>query len=488
MSDLFLGLDVGTQGTKGLLVDAEPRAVAGRASACYGLIQGLPPGAAEQHPDTWIGAAQQVARALFDGRAGDRSRVAGIGVSGQQHGLVVLDEHDRVLRPAKLWCDTSTADEAREISALFGRHVPVGYTASKILWTKRREPELWGRARVVLLPHDYVNLRLTGRRVTEAGDASGTGFFDAARRRFDLREAGLIDARLPEMLPELIEPGAPAGLLSAAGAELLGLREGIPVAAGSGDNMCSAFGSGATSPGVVVISLGTSATVFSHSPRPLVDPDGLIALFCDATGGWLPLLCLMNATGVTEEVRAAFGSDHGALTEAAQRIGPGCGGLLWLPYQVGERVPDLPHATGAIIGLRPGSLDPARLYRAAIEGVAQNLAWGLERMRNLGLAVESARVVGGASRNELWCRVLADVLAVPLTRLEEPESAALGAALQAAWTVGRLRGDRASADEVARRFVRTTGEPIQPDARSRGVYREASKRFRDLARTLFGAR
>lgn len=489
-SALFLGLDVGTQGTKGVLLDAERGEVVGRASSTYGLpylIGGLPPGACEQHPDTWIEAVRKVAAELFAGRAADREHVAGVGVSGQQHGLVLLDREGAVLRPAKLWCDTSTAEEARELSERLGRRVPVGYTASKVLWTARREPKLWARAASVLLPHDYVNFCLTGARFAEAGDASGTGWFDPVARRYDLAAAEAIDALLPERLSPLREAGEPAGTLSRGGSELLGLREGILVAAGSGDNMASAVGSGATREGVLTVSLGTSATICGFRASPVIDPRGLVAPFCDATGGWLPLLCVMNATGVTEEVRRATGLDHEALTSAGEEIEPGCGGVSWLPYLGGERVPDLPHATGALLGLRPGSLSPGVLYRAAIEGVALNLAWGFERMRALGVSAESARVAGGASRNRLWLRILADALGIPLTPLAEPESAALGAAILAAWTAQRARGAGETADSIAQRTVRSAGKAIEPESRRTELYREAGSRFRASAQVLFGA-
>jgi len=483
--ELFLGLDVGTQGTKGLLLDPRARAVVARASASYGLIEGLPPGAAEQHPETWVEAVREVAGRLLAGREVDRARVVGVGVSGQQHGLVALDARGEVLRPAKLWCDRSTADEAAELARRFGGLVPVGYTASKVLWMARREPGLWTRARTVFLPHDYLNFRLTGVRVAEAGDASGTGYFDVRKRGYDLDRAAAIDPRLPGLLPPLVAIGEPAGHLSADGARLLGLLEGVPVASGSGDNMCSALGSGATRAGTATLSLGTSATVCAYSKRPVVDPDGLIAPFCDATGGFLPLLCAMNATGVAEEACRATGLDHQALTARAAQIEPGAGGLLWLPYLAGERVPDLPRATGTILGMRAGALEPGRLYRAALEGVALNLAWGLERLRGLGIALDLLRVAGGGSRNPLWRRILADVLEVPLVELAEPESAALGAAIQAAWTVRRLRGECVEADAVAADLVRTSGETVAPDPSNRGVYRDAAARFRAAVASLY---
>jgi xylulokinase len=482
--ELFLGFDVGTQGTKALLVDAESTRVVARASASYGLIEGLGDGAAEQHPETWIAALAECAARVFEGRAADKSRVAGIGVSGQQHGLVVLDERSAVVRPAKLWCDTTSADEARELSVALGRHVPAGYTASKILWLARREAANWARVRRVLLPHDYVNFRLTGRAFTDAGDASGTGYFDARSRAFDERACAAIDARLRSMLPEIVESSAIGGELDAAGAALLDLRAGIPVAAGSGDNMLSAFGGGATRAGVAIVSLGTSGTILAHSAHLVDDPSGAVAPFCDATGAYLPLLCVMNATGVAEEVRRAFDVDHAELAGEAACVPAGCRGLLWLPYLQGERVPDLPRAAATITGLRTGMLERGRLYRAALEGVSLNLAWGVERMRAAGVPIDGARIVGGASKNDLWCQILADVLEIPLVRLEETESAALGAALQAAWCVRRAHGERADADSIAREFVRTSGAPFAPNAAHREVYHDAAARFRELVRRL----
>lgn len=483
---LFVGLDVGTQGTKGLLVDAERGLVVARASSSYGLIEGLGPGACEQHPDTWWAAVRDVVAALFAEREHDRARVGGVGVSGQQHGLVVLDEQLRVLRPAQLWCDTTCALEARELSQRLERPIPCGFTAPKILWLARHEPELFARVRALCLPHDWINLRLTGARTAEAGDASGTGFFDSHTRAYDLDAARAIDARVPEMLSPLVAADQLAGRLSPQAARELGLAAGVPVSAGSGDNMLSALGAGATRPGVAVLSLGTSATVSTFSCTPLLDPTGAIAPFCDATGAYLPLLCVMNATGVTEEVRRAFASEHATLARAAARVEAGARGVLWLPYLNGERVPDWPHASGVIAGLRTGSLDAGLLYRAAIEGVALNLAWGIERMRAHGVSIESARLVGGASRNELWGRILADVLEIPLVRLVESESGALGAALQAMWAVRRAAGEDVSADTLAQAFVRCEPSAIEPDERVRSVYRDASARFREWAGRAFG--
>jgi len=485
---LTLGLDVGTQGTKGLVFDLDAGVVIARAARGHALLPPDEPGAAEQHPAQWLDAARDVIDALLASPGVTPDALVAAAVSGQQHGLVVLDEHDAVIRPAKLWCDTSTARQAAALSERLGRAVPTGFTASKIAWLAEREPAHWAATRRVLLPHDYLNFVLTGRACMEAGDASGTGVFDPATRTFDARAIDAVDPRLAECLPELVPPGVFVGEVTTAGAARLGLPVGLPVATGSGDNMCSAFGSGATRPGTAVLSLGTSGTLFAQSDAPVIDPAGLIAPFCDATGAWLPLLCVMNCTGVLEDVLAAFpGSTHASLSEAAARVPPGGDGLLLLPYLCGERVPDLPGASGALLGLRPGLLRAERLYRAALEGVSLNLAAGAEHLRALDVPLRELRVVGGAARNALWLQILADCLDAPVQPLAEPESAALGAALCAAWTWRRAQGDDVSAHDVAAPAVRLTGEPVTPDAARVPLY--AARRAELVAQTgrLFGA-
>ncbi len=487
-SPLFLGIDVGTQGAKGLVVDGERGVVVARAACGYDLIPGLLAGAAEQHPQTWLDAIVTVVAELRESSEVDPKRITGIGVSGQQHGLVVLDDADRVIRPAKLWCDTETAPEASELSRRLGRAMPCGFTAPKILWLARHEPDNWRRTRSVLLPHDYVNFWLTGEKTMEAGDASGTGFFDPEMRRFDVEAMEAIDGGLITKLPPLLEPGEPAGRLCRDAAEALGLPSGVPVASGGGDNMMSALGSGATRSGVVVISLGTSGTVFAFSERPILDPRGAIAAFCDSTGGWLPLLCVMNVTGVTEEVRAAFAptEDLASLTRAAEAVPAGADGLLLLPYLQGERVPDLPHATGTLLGVRPGTIRRGHLFRAALEGTSLSLAVGVERLDELGVAASDVRLVGGGARNPLWCRILTDVLQKPVSLLCEPDSAALGAAIAAAWTVRRLAGEAVDAASVAEPFVRIEPDVVEPNPEHAGLYVGMRDRLKDATERIFG--
>lgn len=486
-SGLYIGLDVGTQSTKGLLVDVRKeagKAILARAQEGYDLILGLPPGAAEQHPHTWRDAVKTVIGRLLAGV--DPRELRGIGVSGQQHGLVVLDEHDAVVRPAKLWCDTTTIAEAEAITAKGRFSVPTGFTLPKLLWLKHKEPANFARTTSVLLPHDYINFLLTGKKFMEAGDASGSGAFDPEKRRFDSAILEWVDARVPSMFPALVAADSVPARVSASGAALFGLPEGIVVSPGGGDNMMSAIGSGATAAGSTVVSLGTSGTVFAYAEQPVVDPEGAIAAFCDSTGAWLPLLCTMNVTGVTEQVRSLLGDpSHEVLTQAAAAVSAGSDGLLFLPYLQGERVPNLPLATGALLGMRHDNLTPGHLFRAAIEGTTLGLVSGIERMKRLGLSVNSVRVVGGGSKNPLWRQIIADALQAQVETLVEPESAALGGAIQAFWVARVEAGEKLSADAVARGLVQRSGEPAAPNPANAAAYRDVLGRFEAETRRLF---
>ncbi|MDA0803697.1 MAG: xylulokinase [Planctomycetota bacterium] len=430
-----LGLDVGTQGVKALLIDADSGAVIARGSAPLSLMEGLPPGHAEQHPSDWAAAIRSAIAEVWREVPKACESLLSVGVSGQQHGAVVLDEHLQVIRPAKLWCDTSTAREAAELSATLQRPIPAGFTAPKLLWLKRHEPSNWARVRHVLLPHDWVNLQLTGAIATEAGDASGTGYFDPVKRDWDGAALAAIDPRAHDLVPPLAAPGSIIGRVNALGADLLGLHPSaigrVAVSTGGGDNMMSAIGAGATTPGPVVISLGTSATVFTVSDRPIIDPSGAIAPFCDSTGKWLPLICMLNCTGVLEEVRLTFGMDHAQLTQLARAVPQGCNGLAFTPYLRGERVPNLPNATGTLTGIRDGLLRPGHLYRAALEGVTASISSAVGRLMEFGLTATTIRLVGGGSKNALWQELISAAIGAPVEPLAEPETAALGAALQA---------------------------------------------------------
>jgi xylulokinase len=496
MPEYFLGIDAGTQSTKTLAVDAETGAVAASATAIYGLLPDLPPGHKEQHPQTWLDAADKTIREVV---AKLRGPVRGIGVSGQQHGFVPLDERGQVIRPAKLWNDTSTAAECEEIMAavggrdrfiaLTGNALPPGFTASKILWLKKHEPANFARLATVLLPHDYLNFWLTGIKRMEYGDASGTALMDVRTRAWSRPVLQAIDTALESKLPPLDHSAMPHGPLRAELARQWGLGDGeVLVSSGGGDNMMGAIGTGNVASGVVTVSLGTSGTIYACSDTPVVDPKGEVAAFCDSTGKWLPLVCTMNVTVATEMVRDCFGMDHGALGEAAARVSAGSDGLLLIPFFEGERTPNCPQGTGVFFGVRPAVFDAPHLARAAMEGVTLGLNYGLNRMRELGLRPREIRATGGGAKNAVWRQIVADVFNAPVVCLNQEEGAAYGAALQAMWSWENARGPAADILEITQRFLR----PVEatravPAAEHVARYQQLQALFNRLVEDLASA-
>ncbi|MBM3866802.1 MAG: xylulokinase [Verrucomicrobia bacterium] len=445
---LFLGIDSGTQSVKAVVLDLDRGRVVAEGRAPHRLIPGLPVGHLEQHPEDWVRAMDRAIRAAL--AAVERGRIRGIGVSGQQHGFVPLDARGSVIRPAKLWCDTSTTEECELLTRRLGgarsalratgnRFLP-GFTAPKILWLRRHEPANFRRLRHVLLPHDYLNFHLTGRYTMEAGDASGTALLDVRRRRWSDLALAAIDRDLCEWLPLLIEAHQPAGSLRPELARRYGLSPEVLVSAGGGDNMMGAIGTGNVVPGVVSASFGTSGTIYAHADVPVVDPAGEIAGFCSSTGGWLPLLCTMNVTSVTEGVRALLGLDRSTFERVVAAAPAGAGGLLLLPYLAGERTPNVPLGSGVLLGLNRANLDRGRFARAAIEGVTLGMNYGLRRLGELGVRPREIRVTGGGARSAVWRQMMADIFGVPVVGMREDEGAALGAALQAAWCEGHRVG------------------------------------------------
>lgn len=439
---LFLGIDSGTQSTKCVVVEGDTGRILASEVASYGLLDGLAPGHLEQDPAVWIQAMETTVLSCLAAIGFRRDEIRAIGVSGQQHGLVVLDEADRVIRPAKLWCDTSTASQCAQFAEAFGGHAGLiqragnamlpGYTAPKILWLKQEEPHHFTRIRTVLLPHDYLNFHLTGVKRMEFGDASGTGLLDIRTRTWDEALCEFIDPRVREMLPETGSSLTVHGNLREELRASWGLPKGVVVSAGGGDNMMGAIGTGNVTPGVVTASFGTSGTLYSCAAHPVADPEGEVAAFCDSTDHWLPLVCTMNVTVITERVRALFGWSHQDLEQAVSSIPSGASGLTFLPYLNGERTPNLPAGTGVLHGLTPANLSPAHLARAAMEGATLGLAYGLRRFRQLGVEPTEIRLTGGGSKSPVWRQIAADAFGVPVVCLSTAEGAALGAALQAA--------------------------------------------------------
>jgi D-xylulose kinase len=423
------------------------------------------------------------------------SDVVAMGVSGQQHGFVALDVRDRVIRPAKLWCDAVTGPECAAITAALGgpkatirklgNAVLPGYTAAKILWLKRHEPANFARLATVLLPHDYLNFWLTGEKGMEYGDASGTALLDVRRRRWAGDAIRVIDPELEGKLPPLRPSDLPAGRLTVAAAAALGLDPGVLVSAGGGDNMMAAIGTGNTRDGVVTASFGTSGTIYACAGTPVVDPAGEIAAFCDSTNRWLPLLCTMNVTVATEMVRNEAGLDHARFEKLAAKAPAGSDGLLLLPYLEGERTPNLPDGTGVFFGVRPRTFTSAHYARAAMEGVTLGMNYGLRRLGALGVTARQVRATGGGAKSKLWRQIMADVFNAEVVTLKVGEGAAYGSALQALWCWRRQKGDRVEIPEITDRFVSLqTGETAEPRPAQVEVYRGLQELQEELARSL----
>ncbi len=443
---LAAGVDCSTQSTKVLLCDAADGTVVGRGSAPH-------PGGTECDPAAWWAALQQAGDGLLD-------RAAAIGVAGQQHGMIVLDDAGQVIRPALLWNDLRSAAAAAElIGELGGRSwwaqttgsVPTAsFTVTKLRWLAEHEPASARRAAGVLLPHDWLTWRLSGAEpMTDRGDASGTGYFSPATGEWlpQIAEAALGH---PVRLPRIASPGEGVGAV------------GTVVSAGTGDNMGAALGLG-LEPGDVVISIGTSGTAFAVSEVPAADPSGAVAGFADATGRFLPLVCTVNAALVLSATAAMLGTDSDGLSGLALAAEPGAGGLTLLPYLDGERTPDRPGATGVLRGLTTRNATSQNMARAAVEAVLASLADAAGLLAAGGIDQRRVLLIGGGARSGAVRRLAPGIFGAPVLVPEPEEYVALGAARQAAWA---LAGG-AEPPGWPRRPAAEYSGPAQPEVRER---------------------
>jgi len=497
MRTLLIGIDSGTQSTKALVVEAKSGKVLGTGVGGYNLIANLPPGAKEQHPHDWRRATATAIKAALKQAKAKASEVVAIGVSGQQHGFVPLDKSGEVIRPAKLWCDTTTQAECEEITAklggpkktiaAIGNAVLPGFTAPKILWLKKHEPKNFAKLATVLLPHDYLNFWLTGEATMEFGDASGTALLDVRKRQWSAAAVKAIDASLAGKLPRLIASDEPAGKLSAVTATELGLNPGVLISAGGGDNMMGAIGTGNTRQGIVTASFGTSGTIYACSEKPVVDPVGEIAAFCDSTNRWLPLLCTMNVTVATEMMRKDFGYTHEQFAAKASTVPPGAEGLLLLPYLEGERTPNVPDGTGTMIGINTKTFRASHYCRAAMEGVTLGMNYGLRRLATLGVKAKQIRATGGGAKSKLWRQIMADIFNAEVVTLKVSEGAAYGAALQALWCWRLQAGEKISIGDLTDKFVTLDrSQTATPKQDAVASYHELQALQDDLSKSLRG--
>ena len=441
-----LGIDVGTGGSRALVMDDGGRIVSS-ATEEHAPFASPQIGWAEQRPEDWwraCGIAVSKALAKANLRGED---VACVGFSGQMHGAVMLDERDEVVRPALIWCDVRTQKQCDDLTAKVGAERLIGltcnpalanFTVTKFLWVRENEPELWKRVRSVMLPKDYVRFRLTGERATDMADASGTLLLDVAHRRWsnEMLQAAEISE---SWLPELFESPDVCGQVSSVGAAATGLRTGTPVVAGAGDQAAGATGMGIVAAGSVSATIGTSGVVFAATDRPALDPKGRLHTFCHAIPGRWHVMGVTQAAGLSLRwFRDQFGSEskdgcdpYERLTDAATTVPPGCDGLLWTPYLMGERTPHLDaNARAALVGLS-ASHTRAHVVRAILEGVAFSLRDTFTIFEEMKVPVKNIRLGGGGARSKLWRQIQADVYGHEVEIVEAEEGAAYGAAILA---------------------------------------------------------
>jgi xylulokinase len=479
-----LGIDVSTTATKAVLVD-ETGAVVGIGSAEYAYDVPQPLWS-EQDPELWWDGTIAAIRSVLASTGMTGTDIAAIGLTGQMHGAVLLDAADAVLRPAILWNDQRTAAECDAIRAAVGRERLIaitgndaltGFTAPKLVWVRDHEPDIWQRVAHVLLPKDFVRLRLSGEHALDKADGAGTILFDLAARDWSpvILDALGID---PAWMPPTFEGPAVTGTVTAEAAEATGLRAGTPIVAGGGDQAANAVGTGVVSPGTVALSLGTSGVIFAATDRPIFEPDGRVHAFCHALPDrWHLMSVMLSAAGSLRWFREALAPDvpFADLVAAAGEVPAGSDGLLFLPYLTGERSPHPdPLARGAFVGLTVRH-DRRHLTRAVLEGVAFGLRDGLDLMTAAGMpAPREIRVSGGGTASPLWRQILADVLDAEIATVNTSEGAAFGAALLAAVGAGWF----ASVREATAALV--TATPSASPGQDRGVLGEAHARYRAL--------
>lgn len=465
----FLGLDIGTGGSRAVLID-EIGTVLASATVAHADFASPHIGWAEQDPNDWWRACVSAIRTVLQNT--EAADIGAISFSGQMHGSVFLDGSDRVLRPALLWCDQRTEKQCEEISDKIGRQrlielvcnpAVTGFTLPKLLWVRENEPEIWNQVKSILLPKDYIRLRLSGDKASDVADSSGTLLFDVQNRKWsdEMLRAFNIDAAL---LPKVSESIEVTGSVSQFAADETGLKAGTPIVAGAGDNAAGAIGMGVTRPGTVSATIGTSGVVFGVTERPRLDLKGRIHTLCHAMPGRWHNTGVTLAAGLSLKwFRDNFGGGKSfdELGNEAEKVPSGSEGAIWLPYLMGERTPHLdPNARAAFVGLT-ASHTAAHLSRAVMEGVAFSLRDSFEIFEEAGADISSIRLGGGGAKSKIWRQIQADVYGQPVEILEADEGAAFGAAILAGVGVGAW----GSVDEACEKTIRVA-EIVEPNQES----------------------
>jgi xylulokinase len=471
----LLGIDIGTGGSRALLIDEDGRIVAS-ATADHAVFRSPHTSWAEQDPEDWWSACQEATRAVLRQSGTAPHRIAAVGLSGQMHGAVLLDAGGNVLRPSIIWCDQRTEDECRwleetlgvaRLLALTSNPALTNFTLTKLLWVRKHEPGVWNRVHHVLLPKDYVRFRLSGEFAIDAADASGTLMFDVGRRRWSEELVGAVglDRRL---LPAVFESPDVCARVSPAGAAATGIPQGTPIVAGAGDQAAGAVGMGITRPGAVSSTIGTSGVVFAATDRPATDPKGRLHTFCHAMPGRWHVMGVTQAAGLSlrwlrdqlAPRTAGTSTPYDELTAEAAEVPAGADGVLWAPYLMGERTPHCdPNIRAAFVGLAANH-GRGHLVRAVMEGVAFSLRDALGIFDEMHLPVRSVRLGGGGARSPLWRQIQADVFGRAVETVTAEEGAAYGAAILA----GVGGGVWPTVDAACEALVHTN-QVIQPDVR-----------------------
>ncbi len=498
MPSRLLGIDVGTGGTRAVLLDNAGSVIASRTSE-HKPFASPRTGWAEQDPHDWWRATCEAIRELLKESRTPASEVAAAGFSGQMHGAVLLDSAGQVLRPALIWCDQRTADEAAELSAQLGESQIItwtcnppltNFTLTKLLWVRKHEPHLFERFQTLLLPKDYVRFRLSGQYGMDMADASGTLLLDVTNRRWSTEMAGATGLN-PSCLPSLFESPDVCATVSKSGAEATGLLEGTPLVAGAGDQAAGAVGMGIVRPGSVHATIGTSGVVFAATDRPALDPRGRLHTFCHAIPGRWHIMGVTQSAGLSLRwFRDNFGAsaDDGRdpyerICDEAEAVPPGCDGVLWAPYLMGERTPHLdPEARAALIGLAANH-GRGHVARAIMEGVAFSLRDSFSIFGEMKVPVTTIRLGGGGARSKLWRQIQADIYGHSVEVLQAEEGAAYGAALLA----GVGAGTWSSVDEACEASVRVAHE-IKPNPATKALMDQQYEVFRRVYPALRGIR
>ncbi len=486
----FLGIDIGTGGSRAVVIDTAGRVVAS-ATEDHAAFASPHIGWAEQDPRDWWRASSSAVRRVLS-REIPAASIGAVGLSGQMHGSVFLDKADEVIRPALLWCDQRTESQCEQITRKIGRERLIemvanpaitGFTLPKLLWLRENEPENWAAVRTVLLPKDFVRMRLTSDKASDVADSSGTLLFDVKRRKWSAEMLDMmgLDRRL---MPEVFESTAQTGVVSPSGAEETGLIPGTPVIAGAGDNAAGAIGMGIVRPGAMSATIGTSGVVFVVTAAPTYDPNGRTHTLCHAVPGRWHMTGVTLGAGLSLKwfrENSGGGADFAELDQEAAMIDSGSNGAIWLPYLMGERTPHLdPNARAAFVGLSANHTR-GHLARAVMEGVAFSLRDSIEIFRSLGVEASSIRLGGGGARSHLWRQIQADVYGRTVETIAADEGAAFGAAILAGVGVGAWPSVDEACDAAVKLSDRIdpSEDPLLSLERNYGVYRALYRALRD---------